>query len=407
MGNFNHNLILLITIIVSTACSNKDVTPDQRVQPEGDLAILTSKTWRYLSIAGTDWSTTLADQNMEPLCEEGSLDKLVAKRRIRYSIDGTYLISWEALGEYDLGTEGDPNWQPRFGSYIFLEDEKKLIHNPNQDNQIEYNVDLSEDLFIRSSNRYMSKSSSCSDYQSGRLIYFEETFLGVAEEFDGLEDLSYISDRQTADFEKLSSTSDTWIIKEITLQRGELFQLTNGTCNWGARGATNPQFAEEANLTVNCGPGYPNVQNGNFNNPSGKYRIEFNQDTYEIRFISKGEQIGISIAGEFSNWEPVSLEEIDGVWSNRFGILLSNESEFLIIDDVSNCVWSSNSVNLSGSLSRSCSGQTNTTFQGESGRYTVMFQPSSGQIDFERLTMNVAGSFSGWSTLNMTLIDAH
>jgi|GEM_PF-7083937 len=176
------NCIKLFFILLFLASCSQEEEPSAPAQNQGIVGL-----WEYESIRVEDsLETPYANDKMEPGQYKGSLGgerAEINRRRIRYYADGTYQLLWLDRGAYELGTEGEPNWQPSFGFYLGNSSGDSLYHNRNLYYQCSYSIRLENNQLIRESKRYMSTNSSTYNsapyhglWRRGNEVKFVEVF---------------------------------------------------------------------------------------------------------------------------------------------------------------------------------------------------------------------------------------
>ena len=141
-----------------------------------------ARVWVYQSIQIMDTVLIDADRVFDPLkekfCNQNNVDCRtyeVSRRHIRYESDHSYELQWDIYGQYELGS--GLNWQPSFGSWNIDESGTKLIHNNSQLYETTYEIiELSDDLFVRSSQRVMQETIDPSKWLPGDIVAFKEVF---------------------------------------------------------------------------------------------------------------------------------------------------------------------------------------------------------------------------------------
>lgn len=143
--------------------------------------------WRYHAIYVKNISDpfTLADRFLTPAWDPdndkgkaktaaGGERAILSRRGIFYSQEHTYQLRWNR-SEYQLGTYGDPNWQPDFGTWQMKGD--SLIHNSSMHYRIAYKISFSGNTMTRTSTRYMSDTYTSSLWKKGDIVEFKEVFV--------------------------------------------------------------------------------------------------------------------------------------------------------------------------------------------------------------------------------------
>lgn len=156
MEKFFNPFILILLIFTGCADDPAPLPDIDSGLTEEELQL--SRTWQYNFInADTEEEFVYATSQMEPSKNRntaGGNRSDLFRRRIRYFTDGTYQLQWSERGDYSLGTEGDPNWQPSYGYWEL--NGNQLIHNKGLPYETTYTVNVTQDEFIRTHNRYMS-----------------------------------------------------------------------------------------------------------------------------------------------------------------------------------------------------------------------------------------------------------
>lgn len=180
MANYSKLLVLLCLLSACELDQNKSISEPK---PMGIVG-----TWQYHELFVADvMRTPFANNRMEPGIWKGDLGgerAEINRRQIRYYEDGSYQITWQDRGAYELGTEGTPNWQPSFGIFRLTADGDSLYHNVIQPNEYHYAIELRGDTLIRTSLRYMStyssqySGSSFNDiWEIGDYVKYQEIFI--------------------------------------------------------------------------------------------------------------------------------------------------------------------------------------------------------------------------------------
>lgn len=142
--------------------------------------------WQYREIIVNDYGYYLASNTLEPGQYKDNLGgerAELARRYIQYFADGTYQLQWADRGDYSLGTEGDPNWQPSYGYYQLNEAGDSLYHNKGLPYECHYSIKWENEQMYRSSRRYMSTNSTeyspLDRWRRGNIVEFVEHFQSV------------------------------------------------------------------------------------------------------------------------------------------------------------------------------------------------------------------------------------
>ncbi len=173
----SRNSLLAILMLVLFACEKKDTG---LVNNDRNPLI---GVWQYTSISVDGYDFLFASNNLEPGEYKDALGgerAELARRHIKYFEDGTYQLQWADRGDYSLGTEGDPNWQPSFGYYQLNEAGDSLIHNKGLPYETFYLLSIDGKQMLRTSQRYMSENSteygSRDLWRRGNIVEFTEVF---------------------------------------------------------------------------------------------------------------------------------------------------------------------------------------------------------------------------------------
>ncbi len=189
MGRIKYALLALLLCFTFVSCEESVDAPRYTVDQTDVEALLTS-TWKYKALYVDGEYFIAADSVMNPakgdLNRFGGARAYLFRREIQYREDGHYQLLWEDRGQYALGTHGDPNDQPNFGSWRIDESsaQHRLIHNAFTDQETVYTIELTDTSFVCSHIRYMSRSSSeCGAVQAywdaDSYVHYVEHFVRV------------------------------------------------------------------------------------------------------------------------------------------------------------------------------------------------------------------------------------
>lgn len=99
--------------------------------------------------------------------------------------DGTYELKWVDRGDYQLCTDGDPNWQPSFGYFRSASNLDSIIHNSGLPYQEAYKISLDGDTLVREHRRYMSidaiEHNNLAYWSAGQYLNYREVFVRVTD----------------------------------------------------------------------------------------------------------------------------------------------------------------------------------------------------------------------------------
>ena len=140
--------------------------------------------WNYLSVRVKDSDTDFINASifMEPNFDSPKRTDL-DNRQVYFSAEKTYQLRWKDRGYYELGTSGDPNWQPSFGYWQFNKNEDSLIFNKGQFYETRYALTMANGFMNRRSNRYMSSNfpgSGTPLWSAGDTILYKEYFIKIS-----------------------------------------------------------------------------------------------------------------------------------------------------------------------------------------------------------------------------------
>jgi len=411
MVNYNYLFyFLLITGLGLFSCEENTI-PDTPRGISEKKSLLTNTVWRYqlVFIDNEIFTYSQADQTMEPFCGAvRAIRDLVFKRRINYTDDNSYQLLWENRGEYNLGTEGDENWQPRFGGYKFIEEENILIHNPNLPTETIYQIELSEDQLIRTSLRTMSKGSpNCCglypDYNAGDEVLFIEKFVPVDQPrgSNGVWMRENFTCFSPIPFQKIDEHNyklDNYLIHEGTrFLLSDTQDFTN--CTWGRFEGNERLTSLTGRLErwCNSDPDTLIVRTTIYTGNNGLYTIHFNDLTYEFNFelIEENNQGDYYLKGDFNGWgnnvaDFGKMTNIgNNIWELKNQRLVLNDQFkiFPFVDFGVGCEFGINSgsrdIYPAGILDKQCFGAAgNAQFKGATGIYTIQFNNQTNEIRF-------------------------
>ncbi len=150
--------IVLAGLLICSCAEEPAILPDPLDNlSEKERSLLGN--WRYQGITIQDIDFPFASFALEPSRDQndaGGVNSQLQRRGVNYSMERTYQLRWVDRGTYELGTEGDPNWQPNFGSWQISGD--TLIHNPGLAYETKYLLGITGDFITRYSMRYMSSN---------------------------------------------------------------------------------------------------------------------------------------------------------------------------------------------------------------------------------------------------------
>ena len=170
---------LCLTILLYSCVEDPEELPEVNEFRTAEEELLT-QTWQYEEIEAADSRYNLASSKMELGSDRNALGGNradISKRRIVYYSNGTYQLKWIERGDYSLGTEGDPNWQPNFGTWELTEN--TLTHNKGFYYETAYTIALSESNLLRTSTRFMSEQLIGARWESGEYVQQTEIFTTV------------------------------------------------------------------------------------------------------------------------------------------------------------------------------------------------------------------------------------
>ena len=159
-------------IVLITGCEVSDVQP--KYEHLTDIESMLAREWRYDRIEINGDIYRAATEQMEIVTFDVSLRDHLIRRKIAYLETKTYQLKWVDRGEYMLGTDGQPNWQPSYGAWSFNAVGDSLFHNKGTAYEVGYKISLSEREFTRTSERYMSISGPT--WNAGDEVLFIEFF---------------------------------------------------------------------------------------------------------------------------------------------------------------------------------------------------------------------------------------
>lgn len=178
---FNILLVLLSSTLLNCT-EDPEINPE--VNPLSAKEALLSQKWQYALIRVQGITTVIAEPNSEPVVNMSSVRQEIKRRWISYARDKNYQLQWDDRGNYTLGTEGDPNWQPNFGYWHLTENEDSLIHNAGQHYETRYKITIEGNRMTRASRRYMSnnlENIGTIHWQEGDWLIYTEEFILVQE----------------------------------------------------------------------------------------------------------------------------------------------------------------------------------------------------------------------------------
>ena len=184
MEEFIRKQVLLWSIaLLILGCNSID-----QIKPESSLSEIEQSmvgNWRYLEIEANGSIYYFADYYLEPgtqIVTTIGQRTALTRKYINYSDVKTYQLRWVDRGNYQLGTDGEANWQPNYGSWTYDEESDSLVHNKGLYYNVKYKVSVNGNRMTRTSLRVMT-----SDYDeflgrtwnNGDTVLFREKFIRV------------------------------------------------------------------------------------------------------------------------------------------------------------------------------------------------------------------------------------
>lgn len=173
----NYSKVAMLLLIMLFACQDDpeslpDVNSSQSIQEQ-----LLSTRWVYERVVARGTDYFFANGRMELGNNRNALGGNRAdlvRRQIQYDENGTYQLKWAERGDYALGTEGEANWQPDFGSWELRGD--TLVHNSNFFYETKYVISLDDISFSRTSFRLMVEANQGAQWTRGEVVQQTEVF---------------------------------------------------------------------------------------------------------------------------------------------------------------------------------------------------------------------------------------
>jgi len=176
-------LVCLVLIFLPGGCKEEVEVPPAYASLISPEEIQLSGEWQYESITVGGNSFSLADRFLTPAPQDkktqaGGERAILSRRRVNYSQEHTYQLRWNR-SEYQLGTYGDSNWQPDFGTWMIIKTANgdSLIHNDQLHYRTAYSIEFLGKKMIRTSRRYMSGTFNTGLWQAGETLEFREVFV--------------------------------------------------------------------------------------------------------------------------------------------------------------------------------------------------------------------------------------
>lgn len=175
----NTSKILLLLAVLIAAC---DETPIQEISDQ--LSILNTYEqkmlgeWQYktINVNGNPYDNATAQNTPKKYADPGFGERERLNRRwIYFAADGTYQLRWNR-SNFELGSEGDPNWQPSFGYWQITDTGDTLIQNKGLPYETRYKLFIGDNNMSRSTSRYMSESFDGA-WLVGDHVNFNENFV--------------------------------------------------------------------------------------------------------------------------------------------------------------------------------------------------------------------------------------
>ena len=174
-------LFALPVPLLLSGCNEFPTVPDP-LEGFSETEQMLLGTWSYRSVIVKEEEFVWATSEMEPGNVKATLGGERAelfRRKVNYSTEKTYQLQWIDRGNYELGTSGEPNWQPKFGSWYLNAAQDSLIHNGGTTSETAYAINFSLGTFSRTSVRYMSTDLYFNGsylWREGEWVEFTEVF---------------------------------------------------------------------------------------------------------------------------------------------------------------------------------------------------------------------------------------
>lgn len=165
---------IFIGFIVLAACSS---TPEELPQINDNNLIHNTWIYDFITVDGSDTEYRFANSRMELTTNRataGGNRGDLFRRQIVYYSNGTYQLKWAERGDYTLGTDGEQNWQPSFGSWELTGD--RLVHNPGHYYEQVYIISLSQNTLSRTTDRQMLEANQGASWLPGEIVTQTEYF---------------------------------------------------------------------------------------------------------------------------------------------------------------------------------------------------------------------------------------
>ncbi len=167
---------VLILFFVFSCTEQPESLPELNVSKSAEEQLLIG-TWVYESVEAKGIEYLFANSRMELGNNRNALGGNRAdlfRRQIVYFDNGTYQLKWAERGDYSLGTNGEDNWQPNFGSWELNGD--ILTHNAGFYYETQYMISISESKFARTSDRQMLEANQGAFWAVGEIVMQKENF---------------------------------------------------------------------------------------------------------------------------------------------------------------------------------------------------------------------------------------
>ena len=176
-------LVSSALFVAVTACQNTPV-PEPIDNLTGFEKSLVGS-WRYHEIEINGMKYQHADYFLEPgtkiVSTIGKRTEL-SRKLVNYAPEKTYQLRWVDRGNYQLGTEGELNWQPSYGSWYHNPETDSVIHNIGLFYSVAYKITINSFQMTRISKRVMASDYDMflgRPWDKGDTVVFREVFYRV------------------------------------------------------------------------------------------------------------------------------------------------------------------------------------------------------------------------------------